>query len=164
MSVRINPCFGCPLRVGCEQRAEFSKKVAGLGLRSATFNCARLSTAIAPGTRIVIASPVRSIGDYDSYDITRVETPATITSSRGNEFACVVDREPLLEAMREHGDEETDVDRVRFRKTMRHSRIVRFLDEPRRGFCEHGSLRTPDGKCEVRDNECSCQQFKVAAA
>lgn len=171
MSVRINPCFGCPLRVGCDQRAEFSRRVRGLGLRSATFNCDRLAEALTMGTRIEISAPVR---DYRlsptsedhgfEYEITRFLVPATITTKNPTTFACTIDREPLKAAMDKCGDRETNVDRVRFRKTMRHSRIVRFLDEPKRTFCNLGNVRRPDGGCEARDGECGCQQFKLPEA
>lgn len=159
MAVRINPCFGCPLRHGCERRAEFASRVRGLGLRSATFDCDRLAEALQPGTRIEIAAPIRSYAKFgDDYTITRAHVPATITTNRRTEFACVVDREPLKAAMHTCGDEETDVDRVRFRRTMRHSRIVRFLDEPKRTLCEFGNPCAPDGKCDSRGDECNCGQ------
>jgi len=170
MSVRINPCFGCPLRVGCEQRADFAKRVRGLGLRSATFNCERLAAALTMGTRIEIAAPVRDYrygGSEDhgfEYSITRFNVPATITTQNPTTFACTIDREPLKTAMEKCGDGETDVDRVRFRKTMRHSRIVRFLDEPKRTFCEFGNVRKPEGGCDARNGECGCQQFKLPEA
>lgn len=163
MSVRINPCFGCPLKEGCEQRGTFRKKVSGLGLRSATFNCKRLAAALEPGTRVLITHPIRDYGicqDYVEYVITHVEVPATISSSRGHEFSCIIDRGAIAEAAEDYGDSEMDVDRVRFRKTMRHSKIVKFLDEPKRTFCEQGCLLTPDGSCEIRDGECYCKQFE----
>lgn len=173
MSVRINPCFGCPLRNGCEQRIEFTRRVRGLGARSVIFNCDKLAAALTPGTRIEIATPVRdyryhtSSGSEDigfDYKITRFNVPATITTKHPTTFACTIDREPLKAAMEKCGDGETDVDRVRFRKTMRHSRIVRFLDEPKRTFCDFGNVRRPDGGCEARDGECGCRQFKLPAA
>lgn len=169
MSVRINPCFGCPLRVGCDQRSEFAARVRSLGLRSATFNCARLAEKLTPGTRIEIAAPVRDYRDHGSvtpddfgleYQITRFNVPATITTRNPTTFACIVDREPLKAAMEKCGDYETNFDRVRFRKIMRHSRIVRFLDEPKRAFCEFGNVKTPDGQCDARDGECDCVRLK----
>lgn len=165
MSVRINPCFGCPLGKDCEQKAAFKSRVTGLGLRSATFRCAKLSDALSAGTRIEIAAPVRDYIEYGShnegdfgfeYQITRVLVPATIIAKHDHEFACIVDRQPLLDAMRKHGDAETDVDKVRFRKYMRHSRIVRFLDEPKVKMCAFGNPILPDGRHDVREGECNC--------
>lgn len=173
MAVRINPCFGCPLRNGCDQRDEFARRVRGLGLRSATFNCGRLAAYLTMGTRIEIAAPVRdfrfhtSSGSVDhgfDYKITRFIVPATINGANQTTFTCVIDREALKAAMDTCGDRETNVDRVRFRKTMRHSRIVRFLDEPKRRFCDLGNVRTPEGKCDSRDGECECKKFNIAAA
>lgn len=166
MAVRINPCFGCPLRSGCDQREDFAKRVRGLGLRSATFNCAKLTGALSVGTRIEIAAPIRDYGTsmdpgYE-FAITRVVLPATIHSTDGSRFACVIDREAMQAAMDRHSDGETSVDAVRFRRTMRHSRIVRFLDEPRRKLCEFGNVITPDGKCDSRNSECGCSLARAA--
>ena len=165
MSVRINPCFGCPLSKGCEQKSDYKRRVSGLGLRSATFRCAKLSESLSAGTRIEIAAPVRDytergsrgFGDYGfEFEIIRVWVPATIVASKNHEFACIVDREPLLRAMRNHGDVETDVDKVRFRKYMRHARIVRFLDEPKAKLCAHGNPILADGRHDVREGQCDC--------
>lgn len=171
MAVRINPCFGCPLRVGCDLRADYAKRVRGLDLRSATFNCEKLYVSLAAGTRIEIAAPVRDYrvtptsDDHGfEFEITRFNVPATITGGKLYQFTCVVDREPLKAAMEKCGDFETDVDRVRFRKTMKHSRIVRFLDEPKRPRCDFGNPITPEGKCDVRDGVCDCKQFAEKAA
>lgn len=161
MSVRINPCFGCPLSKGCEQKFDYKRRVSGLGLRSATFKCAKLSEALSAGTRIEIAAPVRdytqSDGDFGfEFKIIRAWVPATIVASKGHEFACIVDREPLLRAMRNRGDVETDVDKVRFRKYMRHARIVRFLDEPKAKLCAYGNPILADGRHDVREGQCDC--------
>ena len=168
MSVRINPCFGCPLSKDCEQKADFKKRVSGLGLRSATFRCEKLTGALAVGTRIEIAAPIRdytergarSYGDYGfEFEIIRVAVPATIVASKDHEFACIVDREPLLAAMQNHGDIETNVDKVRFRKYMRHARIIRFLDEPKVKMCAFGNPILPNGRHDVREGECECGQM-----
>jgi len=158
MSVRINPCFGCPLSKGCEQKSDYKRRVSGLGLRSATFRCAKLSEALSAGTRIEIAAPVRDYTQSDGveFEIIRALVPATIIASKGHEFACIVDREPLLRAMRNRGDLETDVDKVRFRKYMRHARIVRFLDEPKAKLCAYGNPILADGRHDVREGQCDC--------
>ncbi len=158
MSVRINPCFGCPLSKGCEQKSDYKRRVSGLGLRSATFRCAKLSEALSAGTRIEIAAPVRDYTQSDGveFEIIRALVPATIIASKGHEFACIVDREPLLRAMRNRGDLETDVDKVRFRKYMRHARIVRFLDEPKAKLCDYGNPILADGRHDVREGQCDC--------
>lgn len=151
MPVRINPCFGCPIKDGCKLRDDFRKRVAGLGLRSATFRCAQLAAALEIGTRIVIKAPFRSISDgYGEYDIAYEEVPATITSSDGNSFACIIDRDAMVENLANYEDSETDPDKVRFRRTMRHSRILRFLNEPKRAFCESGNPLLPGGGCDQR--------------
>lgn len=161
MSVRINPCFGCPLSKDCEQKADFKKRVSGLGLRSATFRCAKLSEALSVGTRIEIAAPIRDFtnrdGDYGfEFRIKRALVPATIIARHDNEFACIVDRQPLLDAMLMHGDNDTNVDKVRFRKYMRHARIVRFLDEPKAKLCAYGNPILADGRHDVREGQCDC--------
>lgn len=164
MSVRINPCFGCPIRTDCETRAVYKARVSGLGLRSATFRCDRLAERLRPGTRIVVRHPIKDTDDYE-YGVSHVELPATITTSDGQKFACVIDREALAAALGYDGEYEDDmVDRVRFRKTMRHSRIVRFLDEPRRLLAECGNPITPDGKHDSRNGPCGCKQFGEVAA
>ena len=171
MAVRLNPCFGCPLGKSCELKADFKSRVSGLGLRSATFRCPKLKDALAVGTRIEIAAPVRDYTKYSGgdgefgfeYDITRVLVPATIVGCNDHKFACIVDREPLLAAMLKHGDRETNVDTVRFRKYMRHSRIVRFLDEPKVAMCKFGNPILPSGRHDVREGECDCGSSIVTA-
>lgn len=158
MSVRINPCFGCPLRVGCDQRAVFAKRVHGIGLRSATFNCDRLSAAITPGTRIVLNVPI--MGEES---ISRHLLPATITSSKGNEFACVIDEAAIRDAYEDYAmDEAVPYTKARFRKTMRHSRIVKFLDEPKREMCSHGNPILPGYACDAREQPCGCERHDHA--
>ena len=157
MSVYLKPCTGCPLREGCEQRNEFRRRVSGLGLRSATFNCAQLKAAITPGTRILVSHPisVETGGSYyDGPQFIREDLPATIISSHLDEFSCVIDRDALLKAIEDQEGEGADkVDTYRFRKTMKARRIVKFLDEPHRAFCSCGRVKSADGTCERRPNE-----------
>lgn len=168
MAVYLRPCNGCPLRNGCEQRDDFRKRVAGLGLRSATFDCERLKLALAPGTRITVNHPitVETSGYFGEpcHDVVRVELPATILGSGRDEFHCVIDRDALLAAIDEHEADAERADTYRFRKTMSHRRIVRFLDEPRRSFCECGRPRLLDGTCDKRpDEQCSAKVFERVA-
>ncbi len=160
MSVRINPCYGCPIREGCEQKAEYRRRVSGLGLRSATFRCERLKTRIKPGTRIVVSMPIFGPSKYSDQDVFcgRREVNATIHSSDGMHFACVVDKSEI-DDMEDSGQiaESADRDRIRFRKTMRHSRIVRFLDEPPWRVCEFGAVVSPFGSCG--NSHCSCREY-----
>jgi len=160
MAVYLRPCTGCPLRVGCKQRDEFRQRVAGLGLRSATFNCALLKSALAPGTRIVVRHPIGvETSGYSGepyYDIVRVELPATIIGSGRDDFSCVIDRDALVAAIEEHEADADKLDIYRFRKTMKHTRIVRFLDEPRRALSPCGRPKRPDGKCDLRADESCC--------
>lgn len=173
MSVYLKPCTGCPIREGCEQRDEFRRRVAGLGLRSATFNCDRLKKAIAPGTRILVSHPITVEGSGDGYygpttEIVREDLPATITSSGVDEFSCVIDRDALVAAIEEQEGEGLDkVDTYRFRKTMKARRIVKFLDEPRRITCDGGRWLLPSGSCDKRPDEdcfCACTKAYAGAA
>lgn len=171
MAVYLKPCTGCPLRVGCDQRDEFRRRVKGLGLRSATFRCSILQTAIAPGTRILVSHPitVETGGDYGhgpQFDVIREDLPATITSSDCDEFSCVIDRDALVAAIALHEGEGLDkVDTYRFRKTMKARRIVRFLDEPKRVQCDGFRWRLPSGDCDKRpDEDCSCALVKQYGA
>lgn len=166
MSVYIKPCHGCPLGKGCQQRNEFRVKVAGLGLRSATFDCSILKEKLAPGTRVVIAVPIMSGDEYGEYYLRgRREVKATVHASKGNRFACIVDREHE-EAMLEDSAELKRPERIRFRKMQNHTRIVRWLDEPKRRMCGLGSPMLDDGTCDRPAGEqcwCKQDQFKEAA-
>jgi hypothetical protein len=159
MSVYLKPCTGCPIREGCEQRDEFRRRVKGLGLRSATFNCERLKKALQPGTRVVISHPitVASGGDHyygPEFEIVREDLPATIVSADSDEFSCVIDRDALVKAIEgQEGEGADKVDTYRFRKTMKARRIVRFLNEPRRSLCDCGKVRLTDGTCDKRPTE-----------
>jgi len=158
VSVYLKPCTGCPLRNGCEQRDEFRKRVSGLGLRSATFNCERLAKAIQAGTRILVSHPIRveTGGSYEGpeYRIIRADFSATITNSDRDKFSCVIDRDALVEAIDDQGGEDSEkVDTYRFRKKMLARRVVRFLDEPKRHICGCGNPVLPSGECDKRSNE-----------
>lgn len=149
MAVYLKPCTGCPIREGCKQRDEFRRRVKGLGLRSATFNCDRLKKAIEPGTRALIPHPIKV-----EYGVVYENLPATITGSGVDDFSCVIDRDALVAAIEAQGGEDIDkVDTYRFRKTMKARRIVRFLFEPRRKLCACGKVRLPDGTCDKRPTE-----------
>lgn len=159
MGVYIKPCRGCPLRDGCEQKADFSKRVAGLGLRSVTFKCDLLAAEIRKGRRVVIHQPI--LGERgpwdDPYDVKigRKEVSATVTYVDGAyRFSAIVDPGQMTEDESKDGG---DLDKYRFRKRMFHGRLVRFLDEPDASFCQSGQLLR-DGKCDMLGNECYCDQ------
>ncbi len=163
MSVRINPCHGCFLRhagnAECDAtRAKIVKSVANIGLRSATFDCAVLASFVKIGARIVIWQPSFGPSDWgDEYGgyVEKKKVSATITSANsGGRFACVVDKGQIDED--ELSAAVRDKNMVRFRKTMRHTRIVRFLDEPPRKICEFGNVIGDDGKCDCASGECAC--------
>lgn len=176
MSVRLNPCYGCPIvrgqdRNACTLRNEFRAKIAGLGLRSATFNCPRLAEKLKPSTRIKVSHPIidYSGNGYSEYELARHDLPATITTADGNSFSCVIDRDAFLEAIDGDKEQEATVDKYRFRKTMKHSRIVAFLDEPPREICSGSNVVNPDTLvCDRRPgdgyDECVCQSHKRHAA
>ena len=160
MAVHIKPCHGCPLGKGCQLRNEFRAKVAGLGLRSATFSCPVLKEKLAPGTRIVIAVPIFGSNEHgDEYYFSgRIEVKATINASKGNKFSCVIDPEHD-DVMDSNSGTLTNPGRIRFRKMQNHTRIVRWLDEPKRARCDVGSIKLPDGACDVPKGEhCYCKQ------
>lgn len=167
MSVYLKPCTGCPLRAGCEQRDEFRRRVAGLGLRSATFNCERLKRALTPGTRVSIAQPITvETSGYSGepcIDVVREVVPATIINGGRDDFSCVVDRDALLAAIQKHEGDEEKIDTYRFRKTMQARRIVNFLDEPRRLLCGCGHVRLLDGSCDKRQTE-DCFELSTPSA
>lgn len=164
MAVYLKPCTGCPLRHGCEQREDFRRRVRGLGLRSATFNCEKLAGALQLGTRVVIRHPIAveydtGYGSFGEYKIVHVEVPATITGNGRAEFSCVVDRDALLASTRERDGDDSKIDIYRFRKTMPARRIVRFLNEPRRRLCTQcGNAKLPNGTCDGR-REQACENL-----
>lgn len=154
MAVRINPCFRCPARHGCEKREELRQRVQGLGLVSARFRCDRLQAELRLGRRIVIKHPFMS-GNPDDYDQHLVweEVLATIWMvDSAYRIAVVVDAESGAE------------DKFRFRKYMSHMRIVRFADEPDREMCKSGRIKRGDA-CDRRpDDICMCEEAMRATA
>jgi hypothetical protein len=161
MPVHIKPCHGCPVGKGCAQRKEFATRVAGLGLRSATFNCDILDAKLAPGTRIIIAIPMIGTNEYGDHDVFagRHEVSATIVSSKGGQFACVIDPKHA-EFMTDNSSDLRNPERIRFRKSQAHRRIVRFLDEPKREMCGIGRVKLPGGSCDRPEGEpCDCAQY-----
>lgn len=141
--MRLTPCFGCPLRHGCALRDEWRAKVGGLGLRRADFKCPRLTAEIRPGRRVEILHPffVRSHSYDEPYTRTDKPVRATIqTTDDRHRFSAIVDPgqftvDDCAAVPRDGPGGQTDeqkIDRYRYRKRMRHARIVRFLDEPDR--------------------------------
>lgn len=177
MGVRINPCHGCPLREGCEQRTEFRRRVSGLGLRSATFRCGRLDEALRPGRRIMISTPYmedRSSYWEPDYRVRHKAVPATITGAHDGTFTCTIDPGHVVGKIDCDGaaDEES-VEKYRFRRRMRAQRIIRFLDEPDQPICRNGRVQR-DGKCDspreerdklgAQDGGCYCANEVALAA
>lgn len=155
----IAPCTRCPLSTGCSHRDELRKRVRGLNARSVRFNCDILKSEVRPGRRIVIRTPILELCDeiyHESpeYKAVHVEVNATIHSVRSDySFGAIIDRGQIEAAM---GDPEEwaeyltpkQINDRRFRKTQKHIRIVRFVDEPDRKICEIGNLMLPEGGCE----------------
>lgn len=92
MSVYLKPCTGCPLRDGCEQRDDFRKRVRGLGLRSATFNCDRLKAAIAPGIGVLLRELY-----YGAYPHLRPQSAVSAGIVETCNIECVLRRVTILE-------------------------------------------------------------------
>ena len=162
MAVRISPCYRCPLGEGCEQRAEFRRRVAGLGLRSAAFPCDRLAAELRPGRRVIIMQPVLTEhpGSWEpETHVVKREVAATVTSVSGHyRFACTVDLGAVGET---EFDDDADP-KKRFRRMQAHYRIVRFLDEPDGKVCRFGNV-VKDGVCHTT-GECVCRQEDELAA
>lgn len=173
MAVRLNPCFGCPVKAlaipeCAETRDRMRKGVSGLGLRSATFNCPVLASKLHKGARVVITVPIFTGHGYDGDEICdRRDAHATVTSANGSKFACIID---LKDAPTEDEVSESvsDIAKLRFRKTMRHSRIKAFLDEPDREVCALGNVLKSAGapfSCERKEGtECSCFENALLSA
>jgi len=130
------------------------------------FNCTKLDAALAKGTRIEIDVPIRTPTDYAyEYNIVKIPMPATIIVSKGNKFACVIDRDAMAQAIEDYADvdeeKEHDVDKFRFRKFMRHSKIKRFLDEPKSTICSIGKVKLKSGACDRKPGEeCDCERMR----
>lgn len=158
MAVRLNPCFGCPLRQGCELRDEWRAKVNGLGLSSATFKCPRLSDAIRPGRRITVELPrIVAVGNYELEEEARrgsVEATATVLGFDGLHFTCVLDPD---QAAFDEAPPVHDPDKARFLKRRRYSRIKRFLDEPDLRLCPGGNVLRND-HCDTSIGRCNCSE------
>lgn len=159
MTVRLNPCFGCPIKVGCDLRAAWSAKISGLGLRSVWFNCDRLAAELRVGRRIIVAAPVSDGYGYDS-SVVRKNVNATITAvDKGHRFACVIDPGQITDEELIH--EGADIDKIRFWKYRHHWRIAGLLDEPDCSVCKFGNLKR-DGKCDFRADKadrCACDDL-----
>lgn len=159
MSVRVKPCYMCPLRKNCDLKTDFVKRVSGLGLRSATFTCPILTAEIRLGRRIKIRGFCMEIGGYnsDAPIIVPMILRATISGGCGKDhrFSAVVDPgqiEPDDVALFTGGDDpDGTAERIRFRKSMSHIRIIEFLDEADGVFCSSGCL-VRDGKCDMHPN------------
>lgn len=159
MVITIHPCRLCPLKNGCEQVPVFRKRAKIEGASSVTFRCGILTDALSPGRRIVIRTPVQTVGySYPSGDeigVYHKEVSATITSSAGSRFACTVDPDQIDEE--EIFDGVRDKTMIRFRRSQPHHRIVRFLDEPMREICECNRVKTETG-CDSPDGGCACAE------
>lgn len=166
----IFPCYRCPLRDGCDQRAEFARKSSGTGARSIAFHCPRLKSEIRPGRRIVISVPTKGEwhSDYDGegwYAASRREVSATVTmAGPKHTFVCVVDPGQILEEhLFDNDHHSTTIDSVRFKKRQAHYRIVRFLDQRDAKLCSAGNILR-DGGCDTSSGHCDCKQFAEFAA
>jgi hypothetical protein len=151
------------LREGCAKRAEFAKRAAGTGAVSIRFRCDILLREIRPGRRIVIwqpflvADPTYHYPGDDDRRIQWMPVAATITRADGSyTFVCTVDpgQAPA------HGvvlDDQAPAERRsrRFRKTQRHIRIIRFLDEPDAPLCDAPYVLR-DGRCDAHEGACRC--------
>lgn len=162
---RLNPCHGCPVRAGCEQREVFRAKARGLGARSITFRCPRLDKELRQGRRILVMTPrmkehVRSTAYEPDFRVEMVAVPATITGSHDGEFTCVIDPGHVYGRLNGNLEESPPDDKYRFRRKMRAARIIRFLDEPDMEVCKNGARVMRGGVCDrLPDEACYCKQF-----
>jgi len=165
MSTRINPCHGCPVRDGCEQRDEFRRRVSGCGARSVTFRCERLTEALRPGRRVMISTPYVDVrSDYDDWRMAQKAVPATISGSHEDKFTCTIDPGHVQGGLNNDGEEDpASLDKYRFRKRMRAQRIIRFLDEPDMPVCKNGRVQR-GGACDAPDGGCYCENEKAVEA
>lgn len=164
--MRINPCHGCPAREGCERISEMKDITRRLGAVSVKFTCDRLDHEMRIGRRIMTDVPrIRahpaSLEPEEVYS--KVSVPATITGRGGYyEFTCTTD--PGTAKPRPFRDEDREqVERRRFLKWRKHTRITRFLDEPDRKVCESGRVLLPGGACDGHpDGRCWCKEAAEA--
>jgi hypothetical protein len=166
--MRIAPCHGCPVGKGCERREELRAKVRGIGARSVTFRCDKLDAELRPGRRIMISTPRmwdRGNRHETDFRVEGVAVPATIVASHDGEFSCVIDRGHVHGGLGADGEPEPPKDRYRFRRLMRASRIIRFLDEPNREVCKQGRVLLPDRTCDRPEDEtCYCAAHAAPAS
>jgi hypothetical protein len=113
--------------------------------------------------------------DGEQHNIHHIEVTATVANVRSDySFSAVIDAGQISDLHFDDGEVAEDltpeqINDRRFRKTQRHIRIVRFLDEPDRQFCEIGNLILPEGGCERSskggDWQCGkCQLLEGKAA
>ena len=147
--MRIKPCHGCPLKVGCEVFPFIKEKLPEdtRGFVSVAIKCGEIVKKLAPGTRIMLSMPIKweSENTYEpDYRISHTSFPATITyiDAKGS-FNAVMDKNDAFE------------DKYRFRKRGPISRINAILNEPPRQICMRGNPIV-DGKCDTQfGEECS---------
>lgn len=106
----------------------------------------------------MIRTPVLAVSyshhDGEQHVIRHIEVNATISSVQSDySFSAVIDAGQIGDIHLEDGEVTEDltpeqINDRRFRKTQSHIRIVRFLDEPDRPFCEIGNLILPEGGCD----------------
>ncbi len=157
--MRIFPCYGCPLKVGCKEHEGFQKRAAGTGAVSIRFRCQKLISELRPGRKVVITAPSYAYGGYSDESwvcIGNYEVRATITAAKAYKFVCTVDPGELDP---EQCKEDGDIDAYRFRRTIPHHRIVRFLDEPDLRICKGGCV-VRDGWHDSKDQPCQCQEMQ----
>jgi len=149
MSVRITPCYRCPLRDGCEQRDEFRRRAHLANATAIRFKCGRLAAALKPGTRIQIYQPFLDEDGRGNYpEIGSSKVSATILSTDGYRFSCLVDE-----------DERIEERKFRFRKMAPAYRIIEFLDEPAKDICSCGNV-IENGICHaMAEDHPKCEFF-----
>ena len=165
MGIYIAPCVGCPIKEGCEQREAFRQRARGIGASSIRFKCDLLAHALRIGRRITILQPigVEVSGRWEpERSIVRAVVKATINGlSPRYEFSCVIDRGEIERAQQNYPTctdtvEDDDIERFRFRRYQKPSRIQAFLDEPDWVLCELGTMRHPDAVCDGEKGSCWC--------
>jgi hypothetical protein len=160
---RITPCYRCPLREGCERRAELAKRCAGLGAVSIKFRCDILKAALRIGRRVLIQAPriVNSVGsiygDGGPYEERNgsFQVKATITAVYDNHrFRSTVDPDSFGDPDEpEIAEHCCGSDKIRFRKCQPHYRILRFLEEPDMPVCRNSNVQRA-GTCDwLRDGD-----------
>lgn len=166
MGVYIAPCAGCPVKNGCTQREIFRQRARGLGASSVRFRCNLVANALRVGRRITILQPigVEVSGQYEpEISIRRAVVRATINGlSARYDFSCVIDKGEIERAQRYYpncAEEWTpeDIERRRYRRYQKPSRIQTFLDEPDWLQCPHGTMHAPDSVCDGgKGPQCWC--------